>query len=166
MAQTYSFDIVSEYDVSELDHALDQARREITQRYDFKGTPAAIDYADEKHQAIKISGNSDYQLEAILDILRKKLAKRGQPQNVVDTSQKPEAHGAVMHWNLLLQSGLDQAKAKDLSKKIRREFPKIKVQIQGESLRVSSQSKNDLQAVMQYSRGLDLPYPLAFDNFR
>lgn len=166
MAQTYSFDIESDFNASEMDHALDQARREISQRYDFRGTAAAIDYSSEARNGVTISGDNDYHLEAILDLFRKKLAKRDLSQAILDTSKTPEKSGATISQDVPFQKGLDQPKAKDLNKKIREIAPKAKPQIQGETIRVTAQSKDDLQAIIQKLKSLELPYPLTFTNFR
>lgn len=166
MAKTFSIDIVSDYDISEVDHAVDQTRREIVNRYDLKGTAAKIEYIDDLKQGVVVTGDNDYHLTAIVDMLRQKLAKRSVSQKVLDTSQSPQQSGMKVVQNVLFKKGLDQPKAKDLSKKIRDWCPKAKVQIQGDLLRVSSSSKDDLQDIMHRLKELDLDYPLSFTNFR
>jgi uncharacterized protein YajQ (UPF0234 family) len=167
MARTFSFDIVSEFDKSELDHAVDQSRKELLNRYDFKGTPAKLEYSDDKNSGLTIEGDSDYQLQAVLDMVRGKLAKRGISQKLLDTkANNPEQAGMVMRWTVPFQSGLDQDKAKKITKIIRDEFPKAKPQIQGETVRVSSGSKDELQSIMALVKKQDFDFPINFTNYR
>lgn len=167
MATQSSFDIVSEYDASELDHAIDQARRELTNRYDFKGSAASLDYSDDKKLSLTIEGESDYQLQAIIDMVRGKLAKRNLSQKILDTAaNQPQQAGMILRHVVPFQKGIDQERAKKITKSIREKFPKVKTQIQGEEIRVTSASKDELQAVMQHLRSLDLAFPISFTNFR
>jgi uncharacterized protein YajQ (UPF0234 family) len=161
----FSFDIVSEYDKSEMNNVFDQVQREIEQRYDFKGTPAAVEWLDDK-KGLKVTGNGDWQIDAILDIVRKKLAARGQSQKVLDTGKEAVESNLKTTKEVPFVQGLDQDKAKQLTKLIRDEYPKIKTQIQGDAVRVMSGSKDDLQKVMQLLRSKDLDYPLNFTNYR
>lgn len=165
MAKSFSFDITSDYNHAELDHAIDQARRELKNRYDFKGTVANLEYTDDK-AGLKLEGESDYQLDALIDMVRGKLAKRNLSQKILDVSHPREQAGMVMRQVVPFVRGLDQEKGKRLSKLIRDSFPKAKPQIQGDSLRVSSASKDELQAIMQLVREADLSYPTQFENFR
>lgn len=164
MAQ-FSFDIVSEYDKAEMNNVFDQAQREISSRYDFKGTPAELSWLEDK-AGIKVTGSGDWQIDAILDIVRKKLASRGQSQKILDTSKEIIESNLKATQEVPFIEGLDQDKAKQLTKLIRDSYPKVKTQIQGDTVRVMSGSKNDLQAVMQLLRSKDLPYPVNFTNFR
>jgi uncharacterized protein YajQ (UPF0234 family) len=164
MAQ-FSFDIVSEYDKAEMNNVFDQAQREITSRYDFKGTPAELDWLGDK-VGLKITGNGEWQIDAILDIVRKKLAARNQSQKVLDVSRDVTESNLKATKEVPFIQGLDQDKAKQLTKLIRDHVPKVKTQIQGDAVRVMSGSKDDLQAAMQLLRGQDLPYPLNFTNYR
>lgn len=161
----FSFDIVSEYDKAEMNNVFDQTEREIDSRYDFKGTPAAIEWLDDK-KGIKVTGNGEWQIDAILDIFRKKLATRGQSQKVLDTSKELTERNLKTTKEVPFKQGLDQEKAKQLTKLIREEYPKVKPQIQGDAVRVMSSSKDDLQAVMQLLKGQDLDFPLSFTNYR
>jgi uncharacterized protein YajQ (UPF0234 family) len=161
----FSFDIVSEYDKAEMNNVFDQTLREIDSRYDFKGTPAAIEWLDDK-KGLKVTGNGEWQIDAILDIVRKKLAARDQSQKVLDTSRDPLESNLKTTKEIPFKQGLDQDKAKQLTKLIREQYPKVKTQIQGEAVRVMSASKDDLQAVMQLLRGQDLDFPLNFTNYR
>jgi len=161
----FSFDIVSEYDKAEMNNVFEQAKREIENRYDFKGTNAALDWLNDK-TGLKVTGDSDWQIEAILDIVRKKLATRNQSQKVLDTSKEMVTSNLKTTQEVPFKQGLDQDKAKQITKLLRDEFPKVKAQIQGEAVRVMSSSKDDLQAVMQLLRGKDFDFPITFNNYR
>lgn len=162
----FSFDIVSEYDKAEMNNVLDQVKREIDSRYDFKGTPAAIDWINGDKTGIKITGNGEWQIEAILEIVRKRLATRGQSQKVLDTSKEITESNLKASQEVPFKQGLDQDKAKQITKLLRDEFPKVKAQIQGDAVRVTSNSKDDLQSVMQLLKGKDFDFPLSFTNYR
>lgn len=161
----FSFDVVSEYDKAEMNNVFDQVQREITARYDFKGTPAEIDWLNDK-TGFKITGNGDWQIDAILDITRKKLAARNQSQKVLDTTKDSNTSNLKTTKEVPFKQGLDQEKAKKITSVIREKFPKVKTQIQGDAVRVNSNSKNDLQDVMQLLRAQDYDFPLAFNNYR
>ncbi|HTE21505.1 MAG TPA: YajQ family cyclic di-GMP-binding protein [Candidatus Limnocylindria bacterium] len=162
----FSFDIVSEYDKAEMNNVFDQTQREITSRYDFKGTPAELEWLNAEKTGIKVTGSGDWQIDAILDIFRKKLATRGQSQKVLDASKESVTSNLKTTKEVLFKQGLDQDKAKQLTKLIRDELPKIKTQIQGDAVRVMSGSKDDLQAVMQLIKSKDFDFPLNFTNYR
>ncbi len=163
---TFSFDIVSDYDKAELNNVYDQVQRELINRYDFKGTPAAVEWLNDDKTGIKVIGNSDWQVDAILDIVRKKLAAREQSQKILDTTKEPNVSNLKTTKEVPFKKGLDQEKAKKITKLIRDEYPKVKTQIQGEEVRVTSGSKDDLQAVMSLLREKDFDFPLSFTNFR
>jgi uncharacterized protein YajQ (UPF0234 family) len=162
----FSFDVVSEYDKAEMNNVFDQAQREIASRYDFKGTPAAIEWLDSDKTGFKVIGTGDWQIDAILDIVRKKLAAREQSQKVLDTSHDSNDSNMQTTKEVPLKQGLDQDKAKSITKLLREHFPKVKAQIQGDSVRVTSTSKDDLQSVMQLLRQQDFEFPLNFTNYR
>lgn len=163
---TFSFDIVSEYDKAEMNNVFDQAQREMAARYDFKGTPAAIEWLDDK-KGLKITGSGEWQIDAIVDIVRKKLSSRGLSQKVLDTSHLPIESNLRTTKDVPFKAGLDQDKAKQIVKLVRDEFPRVKTQIQGETVRVTSSSKDDLQAVMQLVREREeLDFPIGFTNYR
>ena len=165
MAQ-FSFDIVSEFDKAEMNNVFDQAQREMGTRYDFKNTPAAIEWLDGAKTGFKLIGNGEWQIDAILDIIRKKLAARDQSQKVLDTSKECLTNNFQTTKEVPLLHGLDQEKAKKMTSLIREKFPKVKPQIQGDAVRVMSTSKDDLQSVMQLLRTTDLPFPINFTNYR
>ena len=162
----FSFDIVSEYDKAEMNNVFDQAKREIENRYDFKGTSADLEWLNGDKNGIKITGDSDWQIEAILDIVRKKLATRNQSQKVLDTSKELVTSNLKTTQEVPFKQGLDQDKSKQITKLLRDEFPKVKAQIQGDAVRVMSSSKDDLQAVMQLLRSKDFDFPINFTNYR
>ena len=162
----FSFDIVSEYDKAEMNNVFDQTQREMAGRYDFKGTPAEIEWLNPDKTGLKVTGNGDWQIDAILDIVRKKLATRSQSQKVLDTSKEPVIANLKTTKEVPFKQGLDQDKAKQITKLLRDEFPKVKTQIQGDTVRVMSSSKDDLQAVMQLLRSKDFDFPLSFTNYR
>jgi cyclic-di-GMP-binding protein len=166
MAGNFSFDVVSDYDKAELNNVVDQAQREIANRYDLKDTKAKIDWEDEKKTSLKITGDNNFHIEAIEDILRKKLAIRGQSQKVLDTSHEPATNNFQMTKIVPLKRGLDQDKAKKIANLVRDTYPKVKTQIQGEELRVFSPKKDELQAVMDLLRQQDYDFPLQFTNYR
>ncbi len=162
----FSFDIVSEYDKAEMNNVFDQAQREIASRYDFKDTPAELDWLEDK-KGLKIVGNGEWQIDAIIDIVRKKLAARSISQKVLDTSRSVVESNLKTTKEVPFIAGLDQDKAKLLTKLIRDDYPKVKSQIQGDTVRVMSSSKDDLQSVMQLIRGReDLTFPVSFTNYR
>lgn len=163
---SFSFDVVSEYDKAEMNNVFDQTQREIASRYDFKGTPAAVEWLNGDKSGLKITGSGDWQIEAILEIVRKKLAARGQSQKVLDTSQELTESNLKATKEVPFKQGLDQEKAKEITALVRDKFPKLKTQIQGDTVRVTSGSKDDLQAVIQLMRAADFDFPLSFVNYR
>lgn len=165
MAQ-FSFDIVSEYDKAEMNNVFDQAQREIDNRYDFKGTPALLEWLNNEKTGLRVVGNSDYQIEAILDIVRKKLATRGQSQKILDVTGTPVVANLKTTLDVPFQQGLDQDKTKAITKLLRDELPKLKTQIQGDAVRITSSSKDDLQAAMQLIKAKDFDFPVNFTNYR
>ena len=165
MAKDFSFDVVSDYDVAEMTNAVDQAQRELGQRYDFKGTVAAIEFADGK-TGLNLTGESKNQLDAILDMVQGKLVKRGVSLKALDIAKEPVQGGKEMRWSVPFKKGLDQDKAKQITKVIRDKYPKAKAQIQGDSVRVSSASKDDLQGVIAVLKTQDFDFPHDFQNYR
>ncbi|HTB48797.1 MAG TPA: YajQ family cyclic di-GMP-binding protein [Verrucomicrobiae bacterium] len=161
----FSFDVVSDYDKAEMNNVFDQVQREIVNRYDFKGTPAAVEWLDGAKTGLKITGG-DWQIDTILDIVRKKLAARNQSQKVLDVSREVVESNLRATQEVPFVSGLGQDKAKKITALIRDKHPKAKTQIQGEAVRVTSNSKDDLQAIMQLLRATNFDFPLSFTNFR
>ena len=158
-----SFDIVSKVDRQETDNALNQAAKEIQQRYDFKGTDAGISWSGE---SIVIKANSEERAKAALDVFQTKLIKRGISLKSLDSSE-PQPSGKEFRITSTMKNGIDQENAKKISKIIRDEGPKsLKSQIQGDELRVSSKSRDDLQQLIALLRGKDLDVDLQFVNYR
>lgn len=166
MATTFSFDIVSEYDKAEMNNVLDQANREISSRYDFKNTSTALDWLNTDKTGFKITGDAQFHIDAVLEIVRKKLASRNQSQKVLDTSKEPTTTNLKMTMEVPFKQGLDQDKAKKITALLREKYPKVKAQIQGDAVRVMSQSKDDLQGVMQLLNQQDFDFPVTFTNYR
>lgn len=162
----FSFDAVSDYDKSEMTNVFEQTKRELDSRYDFKGTSALIEWLDADKTGFKITGDSRYQLDAIIEIVRKKLATREQSQKLLDTTREPVTSNLKTTWEVPFKKGLDQDKAKKITSIIREQYPKVKTQIQGDEVRVMSGSKNDLQDVIQLLRQQDFDFPVSFTNFR
>lgn len=166
MATTFSFDIVSDYNVAEMNNAVDQAKRELDTRYDFKGTGAKLEFRDGDKTGLTITGDSQYHLDAMLDIVRKKLAARGIDQKVLDVSKQPVTSNLKTTQDVPFKKGLDQEKAKKITGVIRDQLPRIKTQIQGDAVRIFSPKKDELQAVMQLLRQQSFDFPIDFTNYR
>lgn len=166
MAKDNSFDVVSDYDTAEMTNAVDQAQRELATRYDFKGTAAKLEFLSKDKDGLLIEGDSQNQLNAVVDVLQSKLIKRGVSLKVLDLSGEPVQGGKEMRWTVKFKKGLDQDKAKKITKIIREQFGKAKTQIQGDAVRVSSTSKDDLQDVMALLRQQDFDFPVEFNNYR
>lgn len=162
---TFSFDIVSEYDKAEMNNVFQQVEREIGNRYDFKGTPAGIEWLGDK-KGLKITGSNEWQVDAVIDIVRKKLAAREVSSKVLDLSKPVAESNMKATKEVPFVEGLDQDKAKKITALIRERFPKVKPQIQGEAVRVSSNSKDELQAVMAAVRAADFDFVTSFTNYR
>ena len=160
-----SVDIVSQFDKAEINNAVDQTLREINSRYDFKNTLAKLDWMPDK-KGITITGDNQFQLDSILEIMRKKMASRNLQQNILDVSEEPTSSNLKMTCNIPFKEGLDQDKAKKINKIIRDEMPKVKTQIQGDSVRVMSKSKDELQAIIQLINKSDLDFPISYTNYR
>ena len=163
MAQEHSFDVVSDFDHQELVNAVDQARREITTRYDFKNVTVEITL-EQDH--ITLLSGTEAQLKSIVDVLQSKLHRRGIDLKVLDP-QKPEAAAkGNVRQVIKLRRGISEDRARDLTKRVRAAHPKAQVRTQGEQLRVSAKDKDELQAVIQQLKELDLDLPLQFTNYR
>ncbi len=165
MAESFSFDVVSDFDRQELVNALDQVKREISQRYDLKGTDTSVDLDKEN---IFIITNSELTLNAVNDIIRQKAVKRNLSLKIFDYGEIEMVSGNKVKQKILLKQGIKQEIAKKISKKIRDQIKKINVSINGETLRVASKSKNDLQLAIKLVSELEesLNIPLKANNFR
>ena len=161
----FSFDIVSDYDKAEMNNVFASVQKEIISRYDFKGTPAEIDWMSDK-VGFKVIGANEWQIDSIIDIIRKKLASREQSSKVMDLSKEVVTSNLKATKEIPFIAGLDQDKAKKITKLIREELPKLKPQIQGEAVRVIGNSKDDLQQAMKLVSGADFDFPVDFNNYR
>ena len=158
-----SFDIVSKVDKMEADNALNQAQKEVEQRYDFKGVGASIDWSGEK---ILMKASSEERVKAVLDVFQSKLVKRGISLKSLDDGE-PFASGKEFRIEATLKNGIEQDQAKKISKIIRDEGPKsVKSQIQGDELRVQSKSRDDLQETIALLKSSNLDIDIQFVNFR
>lgn len=166
MASTFSFDIVSDYNLAEVINAVDQAKRELGNRYDLKGTSASLDFSSADKTGLKVVGDSQYHIDAILDVVRKKLALRGVSQKILDASAKPVVSNLKTTLDVPFKKGLDQEKAKKITALLREQFPKAKAQIQGDEVRVTSAKKDELQGVMYLLEQQDFDFPISFTNYR
>ena len=165
MAGDVSFDVVSDFDHQELVNALDQVRREIATRYDFKGVTAELELGKEE---ITLLTDDEYRAGAVKDLLETKAIRRGLSLKIFDWGKIEQAGGNKVRQRIGLRRGLPEDLAKKITKLIRDEFPKVKSQIQGDAVRVSGKSKDDLQRVIARLReeGEGYPVPLQFENYR
>lgn len=163
MPSTSSFDIVSDFDRQELVNAVDQSIREISSRYDLKDTKTTVELGE---QTITVNTDSEFTLDAVHTILRTKAAKRNLSQKIFEYGKVESASGNRVRQEITLKKGISQDIAKKITKLIRDEFKKVQASIQGDAVRVSSTSKDDLQAVIQRLKQEDLPVALQFTNYR
>lgn len=163
MAASFSFDVVSEFDRQELVNALDQTTREIQSRYDLKDTKTTLDLGE---TAITVSTDSEFTLQAIHTLMQMKAAKRNLSLKIFDYGKIESSSGNRVRQEITLRKGISQEIAKQISKLIRDEFNKVQASIQGDAVRVSAKSKDDLQAVMQRLKQEEFPVALQFTNYR
>ncbi len=163
MASEYSFDIVSKVDMQEVNNAVTQAMKEIETRFDFKGSKSNIKLENEQ---LVVASDDDYKLKSVIDILQTKMIKRGVPILNLDYGKVESASGGTVRQVIKMKQGIDQENAKKINILIRDSKLKVKSMIQGDSLRVTGKSKDDLQNVMGLLRGAGLPLELQFNNFR
>ncbi len=163
MAGEVSFDVVSDFDEQELRNALDQVRREVQQRYDFKG--AHVELTQEKDRIVLVT-DSDMRARAIRDLLESKAVRRNLSLKIFDWGDVVPSGGNKVRQEITLRRGLPDDLARKLVKQIRDEFPKIQPRIQGDAIRVVGKSKDELQRVIAWLRELDEVVPLQFENYR
>ena len=163
MAGDVSFDVVSDFNEQELRNALDQVRREVQQRFDFKGATVELTQGKED---ITLLTDDEFRARAVQDLIESKAVKRNLSLKIFDWGKVEAAGGNKVRQVITLRRGLNDELAKKLSKLIREEFPKVKPSIQGDAVRVSGKSKDELQRVMVRLRGLDEAVPLQFENYR
>lgn len=157
-----SFDVVSDFDAHEVSNAVDQANREVSTRFDFKGTGSKFELED---QVIALTTQSNFQLKQMLDMLRQKLAKRGVDVGCMQ-EQEPEITGSQAKQNVVMRKGIDTPLARSLVKTIKSSKLKVQVAIQGDKLRVSGKKRDDLQSVISLLKDTDVDLPLQYENFR
>lgn len=163
MADSYSFDVVSDFDRQELVNTVDQVRREVGQRYDLKDSATELSLEE---GAIVITTATDMTLDAVLDVLRQKATKRDLSLKIFDLQTPEPVGGNRVKQEIKLRKGLSQELAKSLSKTVRDELKKVTVSIQGDSLRITGKNKDDLQTAIQLLRAQDVEVPLQFENYR
>jgi uncharacterized protein YajQ (UPF0234 family) len=165
MADEHSFDIVCSVDLQEVVNAIDQALREIGQRFDFKGSKSSIEL-DKAKALITLVSDDEYKLGSVIDILQTKLVKRGVSLKSLDYGKIEQAGGSTVRQVVTLQQGIPQDKAKEIVKLIKDTKLKVQAEIQKDQVRVRAKKIDDLQAIMQVIKAKDLPLPLQFLNYR
>ena len=163
MAGEVSFDVVSEFDAQELRNALDQVRREVAQRFDFKG--ATVELVQEKDRLTLLT-DDDFRAAAVKDLIESKAVRRNLSLKIFDWGKVEPAGGSKVRQWIGLRRGLPEDLARTLTRLIRDEFPKVRGQVQGDAIRVSGKSKDDLQKVIARLRQMELEVPLQFQNYR
>jgi uncharacterized protein YajQ (UPF0234 family) len=166
MAANPSLDVSTGADLQEVDNAVNQALKEISQRYDFKGTHCTIDF-DRDNATIRLAADDEYRLNALVDVLKTKMIKRGVPVKNLTFGTLEQATGSSVRQSVDLKQGIDQETAKKIVRGIKdKGFKKVQAAIQGEEIRISSPSKDELQDVMGYLRAQDFGLELKFGNYR
>ena len=160
---SFSFDVVSDFDRQELVNTLDQVRRDVAQRYDLKDSGTEIELEE---SSLTITTASDMTLDAVVDVLRQKATKRDLSLKIFDFQPAEAVGGNKVKQQVVLRKGLSQELAKQLSKTVRDELKKVTVAIQGDSLRITGKSKDDLQQAIQLLKAQDVEVPLQFENYR
>jgi uncharacterized protein YajQ (UPF0234 family) len=163
MASTYSFDVVSDFDRQELVNTLDQTTREIGTRYDLKDTKTTVELNDD---SITVHTDSEFTLQAVHTILQTKAAKRDLSLKIFDYGKVESASGSRVRQEIKLRKGISTELGKQISKLIRDEFKKVQASIQGDAVRISAKSKDELQTVIQRLKQEDFPVALQFTNYR
>lgn len=161
----FSFEIVSEVDLQEVDNAVNQAIKELSQRYDFKNSKASISF-DRKEKKITLIADDDFKLRALTDILNTRLAKRGVSIKALKFNEPQKAFEGYLRQAVDICMGIDRERAKELTGIIKELGLKVQAQIEGEKIKVSSAKKDELQAVIVHLRSIDFPIPLSFGNYR
>jgi uncharacterized protein YajQ (UPF0234 family) len=158
-----SFDVVSHVDPQEIDNAVNQARKEVSQRYDFKGTKTEIAVED---NSLRIVSDDEYKVKAVVDVLQSKLVRRGVSLKALEYGKVEPAGGGLAKQTITVLQGIDTDKARRIVKLIKDAKLKVQAQIQGDQVRVSGKKKDDLQMVMQLLKAEELEFPIQFTNFR
>lgn len=163
MAASSSFDIVSRYDKQELLNALDQTRREINTRYDLKDSRSTVELEGDR---LTITTDTDYRLQTVRDLMETKFVRRGLSLKVLRYEEPEPASGGAVRQRVVLVEGIEQDLGRQITKQIRDEFPRAQAQIQGDAVRVTAKSKDELQKVIQLLKGKEFPVDLQFVNYR
>jgi uncharacterized protein YajQ (UPF0234 family) len=165
MANSFSFDIVSEVDLQEVDNAVNQARKEIAQRYDFKGSKSSIEL-NTKDKVLTMVSDDDFKLKSVLDILQSKLIKRGVPVKALSYGSVEPSTGGTVRQLITLRVGIEKENAKRIVKMIKDTKLKVQAQIMDDQVRVTAKAKDDLQAVITMVREAELEFAVQFTNYR
>ncbi|HJY63821.1 MAG TPA: YajQ family cyclic di-GMP-binding protein [Ignavibacteria bacterium] len=165
MAENYSFDIVSEINWQEIDNAVNQARKEIQQRYDFKGSKSSIDYS-QKDKTLTIMADDDFKLKAVVDILQNKFIKRGIPLKAMKFKTAEQASGSMLRQVVEVQQGISKDNCRLIVKIIKDSKLKVQSAIQDEQVRVSGRNKDDLQSAIALVKNAELDFAVQFVNYR
>jgi uncharacterized protein YajQ (UPF0234 family) len=165
MATDSSFDIVSKIDFQEVDNALNQARKEIGQRYDFKGSKSEIELRQKEHEIV-VTADDDFRLKAVIDILQNKMIKRSIPLKALTYQTPQPAAGGTIRQLITLQKGIDKEHAKQIVRMIKDTKLRVQASIMEDQVRVSGKNKDDLQAVIAMLKGAELPFAMQFINYR
>lgn len=165
MADSSSFDIVSEVNMQEVDNAINQARKEIAQRYDFKGSRSAIEL-NQKEKTLTVVSDDDFKLKSVVDILQNKLIKRGVPIKALDYGKVEPAANTTVRQVIRLRVGIDKENARLLVKMVKDSKLRVQSQIMEDQVRVSGKNKDDLQSIIKMLREADLNFAVQFTNYR
>jgi len=165
MAEEFSFDVVSKLDLQEVENAIHAVNKEIATRFDFKGSVSKVDW-DKKESLLTVHSDDEYRLKSVMDIIQSRLIKRNVSIKALDYQSIEKAEGATVRQKIKMKQGIESEKAKQICKAIKEAKIKAHGSIQGEQVRVTSKSKDDLQAVMALLRAGDYGVPLQFDNYR
>ena len=165
MAETNSFDIVSKVDMQEVDNALNQARKEIIQRYDFKGSKSSIELKEKELEIVLLS-DDDFKMKAVVDILQTKFVKRNVPLKALNYGAIETASGGTVRQVIKLQNGIDKENAKLITKMIKDSRLRVQAQIMEDQVRVSGKNKDDLQTIIGMLKQADLKFAIQITNYR
>jgi uncharacterized protein YajQ (UPF0234 family) len=165
MASEFSFDVVSKIDLQEVENAFNQANKEISTRFDFKGSVSRVDF-DKKEAKLTLFSDDEQKLKSVVDVLESKLTRRGISLKSLDFKAVEPGEGGTVRQPVALKQGIVSDKAKEMVKAIKETKLKVQASIQGDQLRITGRSKDDLQAVIQFLRGRDFGLPLQFVNYR
>lgn len=165
MADTHSFDIVSEVNLQEVDNAVNQARKELAQRYDFKGSRSSIEL-NQKEKELTLTSDDEYKLKSVIDVLQNKLIRRSVPLKALEYGKVEPAANSTVRQVITLRVGIDKDNARLIVKMIKEMKLKVQAQIMDDQIRVSGKDKDDLQAVIAMVRNADLAFATQFTNYR